>query len=87
VPEAGEIPVRVAGKAFTVKLIDWLVPPAVVTEIGYWPGVASPSIVSVTVRDVELVTLTLEADTPEPPTFTVVAPVTKFDPVINTVGD
>jgi hypothetical protein len=85
-PDAGRIDVKVGGARFTVKLSGWLVPPAVVTVIRYWPGVASPSIVSVIVRDVELVTLTLEAETSEPLTFTVVPPVTKFAPVIVTVG-
>jgi hypothetical protein len=55
VPEAGEIPVRVAGKAFTVKPLNgWLVPAEVVTVTARDPGVASLSIVSVTVMDVEL---------------------------------
>ena len=54
VPEAGTIDVKVGGARFTVKLSGWLVPPAVVNVIRYWPGVASPSIVSDAVRDVEL---------------------------------
>jgi hypothetical protein len=54
VPEAGAIPDRVGTAAFTVKLIGELVPPAVVTVRGCDPGVASGSMVSVTVMDVEL---------------------------------
>jgi hypothetical protein len=80
-PLVGLKAVTVGDAGYSVNVTAPLVPPAVDTLTLRSPRAAAASMTKLTVSDVLLATLTLDAVTPVPLTATIVAPLTKFVPV------